>query len=116
MVGSAAPCVPPSPIPVDRLGNRLPAGLALPPGSRLLEVDDTGGVTTVVGETSIGVSPLQNRLRKELTAAGRVIFSEDNEGIEAELFFSVPHGGIGVVRATRARCPVGMTRLTITLN
>ena len=116
VVGTVAPCVPPSPIPFGDVAKQLPPGLAFPPGSRLLEVDVTGGVTTIVGETRTAISPLQAHFRAELVAAGREIFSEDNEGIEAELFFTLPGGGIGVVRETKARCPLGMTRFSFSLT
>ena len=116
VVGSAPPCIPPSSIPLGNVAELLPPGLAMPPGSRLLERDVTGGVTTVVGETRTPIAPLLAHFKARLTAAGRVIFSEDNEGIEAELFFSVPGGRIGVLRETRARCPVGVTRFSVTVN
>jgi hypothetical protein len=116
VVGSVAPCVPPSAIPVTQLPATLPAGVALPAGSRLLSVDVTGGVTTIVGETRVAIGPLKEQFRRPLTRAGREIFSEDNEGIEAELFFTLPGGGIGIVRETRARCPVGVTRFSVSLN
>jgi hypothetical protein len=98
------------------VATRLPPGVRFPAGARLLEVDVTGGVTTVVGETRLAIGPLQDVFRKQLTAAGREIFAEDNEGIEAELFFTLPQGGIGVIRQTRARCPAGVTRFSISLN
>ena len=81
-----------------------------------MQYDVTGGVTTIVGETRIAIGTLQDRFRRQLVAAGREIFAEDNEGIEAELFFTLPGGGIGVIRETRARCPVGLTRFSISLN
>lgn len=108
--------MPPSSIPFDTVAAKLPAGLRFPPGSRLLEVDVTGGVTTIVGETRIAIGPLQDRFRAELKEAGRDVFAEDNEGREAELFFTIPGGGLGVVRETQARCPVGVTRFSFSLN
>jgi hypothetical protein len=95
---------------------KLPSGLSFPPGSRLLQVDVAGGVTTVVGEIETAIGPLQQQFRRQLTAAGREIFAEDNEGIEAELLFTIPGGGIGVVRETKARCPEGVTRFSFSLN
>lgn len=116
VVGSVAPCVPPSAIPFGDVAKRLPPGLSFPPGARLLQVDVAGGVTTIVGETRMAIAPLQARFRRELVAAGREVFAEDNEGIEAELFFTIPGGGMGVVRETKARCPVGLTRFSFSLN
>lgn len=113
VVGSAAPCVPPSAIPLADVAAKLPRGVSMPPGSRLLQVDVVAGMTTVVGESGVGITPLQALFRKQLQAAGREIFSEDNEGREAELYFTTPGGGFGVVRQTRARCPVGVTRFSI---
>jgi hypothetical protein len=116
VVGTVAPCVPPSAIPFGDVTSKLPPGLRFPPGSRLLEVDVAGGVTTIVGESSAGIGQLHARFRAQLVAAGRDVFAEDNEGIEAELFFTIPGGGLGVVRETKARCPVGVTRFSFSLN
>jgi hypothetical protein len=113
VVGSAPPCVPPSAIPFGDVAAKLPHGMSMPPGSRLLQVEEKDGTTTVTGETDLGITPLQAVFRRQLLAAGRDIFLEDNEGREAELYFTLPGGSFGVVRETRARCPVGVTRFSV---
>jgi hypothetical protein len=113
VVGSAAACSPPPTIVVEDLAAKLPPGLTMPAGSRLLQVDETNGATTVIGETTTAISPLLALFRRQLLAAGREIFSEDNEGHEAELYFTLPGRGYGVVRETKARCPIGVTRFSI---
>jgi len=116
LVGSAPSCRPPATIQPGNLAANLPTGLSFPPGAGLLQVDRTAGVTTVVGESRLGIGPLQDLFRKQLVAAGHVIFSEDNEGVEAELFFATADGGVGAVRQSLARCPVGTTRFSISVS
>ena len=115
IVGSTTLCSPPESIPLGDVGSRLPAGLSLPPGARLLEVKEVDGTISVSGETQMGVADLQAFFRDQLTAAGYPIHREDNEGIEAELYFGLPDGRVGVVQERVARCPKGTTRFSITL-
>ncbi len=98
------------------LSAQLPSGLALPPGAGLLQVDTADGMTTVVGDSTLGVTALQDHFRRQIVAAGHEIFAEDNEGIEAELFFAVKEGGLATVRQRVARCPARTTRFSITVN
>jgi hypothetical protein len=116
VVGSAAACTPPSAIALTRASHKLPAGMSFPAGSRLLQVEEEDGVTTVVAESRQTISALQQLFRGQLRAAGREIIAEDNEGREAELYFSVPGGGLGILRQSLARCPVGVTRWSVTVS
>lgn len=116
LVGSLPGCVPPPRIAMRDLSGYLPTGLSLPAGAGLLSVDTAGGMTTVQGESTQTVTQLQDEFRRQVLAAGHDIFAEDNEGIEAELFFAVKGGGLATVSQRRARCPAGTTRFSITLN
>ena len=115
VVGTVPGCVVPSTLPSAALGDSLPVGLAMPAGSRLLEVrtDELG--TTVVGEAATTISALHAVFRRQLVAGGLEIFAEDNEGVESELFFTDREGRIGAIRQTRARCPAGATRFSISV-
>lgn len=115
IVGTTQPCVAPPALPVEAAAGKLPPGLSLPPNSSLIGVDEANGTTTVTGETSMGVTELQDVFREQLQAAGYVIHREDNEGIEAELFFGLPDGRVGVVQERLPRCPEGVTRFSVTV-
>ena len=115
VVGSAAGCVPPETIPMTELAGRLPTGITLPSDARLIEVTSTGIGTIVIADSRLGIGALHRSFRAQLVAARHEIFAEDNEGIEAELFFTTSSGSIGTIRQTRARCPVGTTRFSIEL-
>jgi hypothetical protein len=113
VVGSAPGCVVPSALPASALGDALPAGLTMPPGSRLVAVTRDEFGTTVVGDAPGGINALHAAFRQQLVAGGLEIFAEDNEGVESELFFTDRDGRIGAIRQTRARCPAGVTRFSV---
>jgi hypothetical protein len=110
--GTTVPCAPPATIPIAEADGHLPPGVTLPDDAGLLEVTEN----TVTGQTATDVSPLLQRFRSQLEAAGAKIGATDNEGHEAELEFETKAGVEGELRERRVSCPPGTTRFTISLR
>ena len=87
----------------------------LGPRRGLVSVADAAGVKTIVGQSPEAISTLLDRFREQLVEGGSSIHREDNEGHEAELYFTTPSGLVGSVQQRRVTCPADTTRFSVTV-
>lgn len=115
LVGTVRPCVPPPSLGTapEAVAALLPAGLSLPDDAEVTAVSDAEGMKTVVARTRLQPSALHARYTAQAEAAGYPVLKTDDEIIEAELYFSLPDGGLGLAQQVRARCPEGATQTII---
>ena len=110
--GTVRPCVPPPTVEPDPTLMRalLPLGLALPDDAAIVQTTNADGTRTVVARTRLSPSELHARYLAQVEAAGYAVLKVDDEVVEAELYFSLPDGGLGLAQQVKARCPVGETQ------
>lgn len=113
--GTIRPCVPPPTIPRSpgALAMLLPRGVSLPDDAAIVSATDTDGSRTVVARTAMSPSDLHARYKAQVEAAGYAVLKLDDEVIEAELYFSLPDGSLGLAQQVRARCPEGATQTIV---
>lgn len=105
-VESGAPCVAASPLDAASVP---PPPVALPPGSVLTDVTQSGPTRLVTGRVEADVDAVLDHFR---TAEGFVVSRDEDEGRAGELQLFGAAGDVGVTVA-RLTCPRGSTSFTL---
>lgn len=115
IVGTTRPCAPPPTIPASDADGLLPQGIELPADASLVSAARSGPTRTVVARTSLAPSAAHAMYLRQIEGAGYEVLRLDDEVIEAEIYFSMPGGSLGVVQQIRARCPEGSTQTLVSV-
>jgi hypothetical protein len=111
---AAAPCASTTTVAAGDIPAAVPAGLRPAPGDTVTRAAATGGASEVEVTTTQSVDDVFHRYKAALAGAGFKVDKEDDEGREAELYFS--NGSRkGSVLITRTNCPPGATRYKLTV-
>jgi hypothetical protein len=114
--GTVPPCTPPEVEPLGDVETLLPKGITLPPNAELVSSTTSDARTDVVVQSEATVSDLHARYIAQVKAAGYEIVKLDDEGHEAEVYFTVPGTSRALVQQVRSRCPAGMTRTVFSVE
>jgi hypothetical protein len=102
-------------LPTEQGAALLPKGLSLPGDVVVLQAETQAVQTIVSGATSTGVSDLRKQYEAQVRAAGYAVTKTDDEGREAEVYFTVD-GKAAVVGITRSTCPPAPTRFSVSVR
>lgn len=89
----------------------LPGGISLPPEAVVLDSKAAGPVRTLIVQAPGTVGDAYLRYKAQLEAAGHHIVKVDDEGHEAELYFTLPGAAFAAIQVVRPRCPDGVVRI-----
>ncbi|MBA2608697.1 MAG: hypothetical protein H0U92_07150 [Actinobacteria bacterium] len=112
--GSPVACTPPSSVAPDAVPASLAAGLRPAPPDIVTSASSSNGNVVLEASSSASVNEVFERYKSALVAAGFTVDDEDNEGREAELFFS-SGGRKGSLLIARRNCPPGSTGYKLTV-
>jgi hypothetical protein len=114
--GTTPTCTAPAVQPLGDVASLLPKGIALPPDAELISSTTSNARTDVVVQSKATVGELQSRYTAQVRAAGYEIVKLDDEGHEAEVYFTVPGTSRALVQQVRSRCPAGTTRTVFSIE
>ncbi len=112
--GSTVACTPPLSVAADAVPAALAAGLRPAPPDVVTSASSSNGNVVLEASTTASVNRIFERYKAALVAAGFAVNHEDNEGREAELFFS-SGGRKGSLLIARRDCPPGSTGYKLTV-
>ncbi len=112
-VAEPGPSCAPPPAVAPGLPATFPLPLALPSGSVVTALGETGGDRFATGRVQADVSAVLGHFRAALVDAGAVLGRDEDEGRSGQLTF-LSGSTVGGVTVARSRCPAGSTGFTVT--
>ena len=102
--------VPPS-HPVTTESSVLPKGLTLPSHAEVLQLTTNASITSLIVQAPGTIADIYAVYKGQLDSAGYAIVKTDNEGREAELYYSLPGVTFAAIQMVRASCPDRAVRI-----